>query len=104
MKKSNLVKVIKFHKHLIRDFKRGINFYEMIKNEDKILLGFSGGKDSTSLAFLLKYFQLIGQKKFSFECVLINYGTEKENYDKQKKNLEKFDIKVNVFETKICKI
>lgn len=104
MKKSDLVKEIKFHKHLLRDFKKGINFYHMIEDGDKILLGFSGGKDSTTLAFLLKYFQLIGQKKFSFETVTINYGMEKENYEKQKKQLEKFDIKTNLYETKIFEL
>ena len=104
MKKKDLTKELKFHKHLLRDFKRGINFYEMIEDGDKILVGFSGGKDSTTLTFLLKYFQLIGQKKFSFETVTINYGMQKENYEKQKENLEKFEIKTNLYETKIFEL
>lgn len=104
MKKSDLLKEVNFHKHLIRDFKRGVNFYEMIQDGDKILVGFSGGKDSTSLALLLKYFQLIGQKKFTFETVTINYGMEKEDYEKQKKQLERFDIKTNLYETEIFEL
>jgi tRNA 2-thiocytidine biosynthesis protein TtcA len=104
MKKSDLTKEIKFHKHLLRDFKRGVNFYNMIEDGDKILVGFSGGKDSTSLAFLFKYFQLIGQKKFSFETVTINYGMEKENYERQKETLERFDIHTNLYETQIFEL
>ncbi len=105
MRKKDLLKEIKFHKHLIRDFKQAIYHYEMIEDGDKILLAFSGGKDSTTLALLLKYFQLSSPIKFDFEAVTIKYNMgEMENYQKQIDNLKKFDIKASIYDTSIFEI
>ena len=104
MKKKDLVKEIKFHKHLLRDFKKAVYKYEMIKDEDKILLGFSGGKDSTTLALLLKYFQLTSNINFEFKAVIIKYGMLTENYNKQIKQLKKFEIDCEIYNTKIFEI
>jgi tRNA 2-thiocytidine biosynthesis protein TtcA len=84
MNKKELLKEIRFHKHLIRDFKKAVYHYEMIQEGDKILLAFSGGKDSTALALLLKYFQLSSPFKFDFEVVTIKYNMgPMEEYQKQ---------------------
>lgn len=105
MNKKELLKKIIFHKHLIRDFKKAIYHYQMIQEGDKILVGFSGGKDSTTLALLLKYFQLSAPFKFDFETVTIKYGMGKmESYQKQIEQLKKFDIKTNLYETSIFEI
>lgn len=103
MNKKELTKEVKFHKFLIKDFKKAVNDFEMIENGDKIILGFSGGKDSTTLALLLKYFQTIGQKKFEFIACAINYGMPGESYKKQIEKLKSFGIeaveyKTNIFE------
>jgi tRNA 2-thiocytidine biosynthesis protein TtcA len=105
MRKKDLVKDISFHRHLLRDFKKGLFYYDMIENGDNILLGFSGGKDSTSLALLLKYYQLTGDKKFTFEAVTIRYGiSEVENYKKQVQQIEKYGIKTTVYDTSIFEL
>ncbi len=101
MKKKDLVKKIKFDRHLLKKFKEAIYHYDMIKEGDNILLGFSGGKDSTALALLLKYFQLTTNIKFSFQTVVIDYGMDTEDYQKQVENLKKFDIETNIFKTEI---
>ncbi len=105
MKKKDFLEEIKFHKFLIKDFKRAIHFYKMINDGDKILLGFSGGKDSTTLAMLLKYFQITSPIKFDFETVTIKYGMgEMEKYEVQRQQLEKMGIKTNLVESPIFKL
>ncbi len=105
MKKKDLIKEIKFDRSLIKKFKKAVFHYEMIKEGDKILIGFSGGKDSTTLAFLLKYFQLTSGINFDFETVTVKYGMgEMENYNKQIEQLKNFEIKANIFETEIFEI
>ncbi len=104
MKKKDLLQEIKFHKHLLRDFKKAIYQYNMIQDGDKILLGFSGGKDSTTLALLLKYFQLTTKINFEFKAVTIKYGLPAENYQKQIKQLQKYKINCEVYDTKIFEI
>ncbi len=105
MRKKELLKELTFHKHLLRDFKKGIYHYEMIEDGDNILLAFSGGKDSTALALLLKYYQLTGQKKFTFSALTISYGMgQAENYQKQINQLKKYDIPAEIFDTNIFQL
>lgn len=105
MRKKELLKEITFHKHLLRDFKKGLYEYEMIENGDHILVGFSGGKDSTALALLLKYYQLTGNKKFTFSAVTIKYGMgPMENYQKQVDSLKKYDIDAEIYDTSIFEL
>jgi tRNA(Ile)-lysidine synthase TilS/MesJ len=56
-------------KKLIKPVSQVIKKYNLIDEGDKILLGFSGGKDSTALAFLLKYFQKYHQKSLYLKLV-----------------------------------
>ncbi|PID83510.1 tRNA 2-thiocytidine(32) synthetase TtcA [Candidatus Campbellbacteria bacterium] len=104
MNKKELTKEIKFHKFLIKNFKKAVNDFEMIQNGDKIILGFSGGKDSTTLALLLKYFQTLGQKDFEFIACVVNYGMEGESYQKQIDQLKRFDIEVLEYKTEIFEL
>ncbi len=48
--------------------------YELIKEGDKILVGFSGGKDSLTLIHTLKRMQKHAPFKFEFKAVTITYG------------------------------
>ncbi len=48
--------------------------YELIKDGDKILIGFSGGKDSLTLIHTLKRMQSKAPFKFEFKAVTITYG------------------------------
>ncbi len=103
-RKKDLLEEIKFKKHLLKKFKEAVFKYEMIKDGDKILVGFSGGKDSTALVLLLKYLQLTAGIDFDFETVTINYGMTGETYKKQIKKLEKFHIKTNEVKTEIFEL
>ena len=48
--------------------------YELIRENDRVLLGLSGGKDSLTLAHILKHRQRVMPFKFEFLAVTINYG------------------------------
>lgn len=48
--------------------------YAFFEEGDKILLGLSGGKDSITLAHILKHFQKVSPKKWEFKAVTLSYG------------------------------
>lgn len=48
--------------------------YDLIKEGDKVLVGFSGGKDSLTLIHTLKRMQSKAPFKFEFKAVTITYG------------------------------
>lgn len=48
--------------------------YDLIKEGDKVLVGFSGGKDSLTLIHALKRMQKKAPFKFEFKAVTITYG------------------------------
>lgn len=48
--------------------------YEMFEENDKILLGLSGGKDSLILSHILNHFQKVSPKNWKFKAVTVDYG------------------------------
>lgn len=66
--------MIDISKRLLRTVGRTNARYELIREGDKILLGLSGGKDSLSLAHLLKHMQRVAPFDFEFKAVTIAYG------------------------------
>lgn len=52
--------------------------YGLIGKGDKILLGLSGGKDSLSLAHILKHMQKVAPFDFEFKAITIAYGMGEE--------------------------
>ncbi len=52
--------------------------YGLIKEGDKVLVGFSGGKDSTTLIHSLKYLQKVAPFDFEFKAVTVTYGMGEE--------------------------
>ncbi|PIE72524.1 MAG: tRNA 2-thiocytidine(32) synthetase TtcA, partial [Deltaproteobacteria bacterium] len=67
---------MKFSKPLTREFAQSVIKYGLVQENDRILLGFSGGKDSFALAFLLKRMQRVGFKNFSFKALSVVYDDE----------------------------
>lgn len=66
--------MIDISKRLLRIVGRTNARYGLIKEGDKILLGLSGGKDSLSLAHLLKHMQRVAPFDFEFKAVTVAYG------------------------------
>jgi tRNA(Ile)-lysidine synthase TilS/MesJ len=74
--------------------------YGLIKEGDKVLLGLSGGKDSLTLAHILKHIHSVAPFDFEFKAVTISYGMG-ENFDALIKHCKEHEIPHEIYETKI---
>ncbi len=77
--------------------------YELIKEGDKILVGFSGGKDSLTLIHTLKRMQSVAPFNFEFKAVTITYGMG-ERVEFLAEHCKKYDIEHEIVDTQIFDI
>ena len=91
----------KFHKQLFSKFARAINTYELVKEDDKIAVCISGGKDSMLMAKLFQ--ELKRHDKFPFELVFLvmDPGYNRENREAIENNARMMEIPINIFESDI---
>ena len=103
MKEKELKRSIlkRFRKEIWSKFVKAVKEYELIKPNDKIAVCISGGKDSFLLALCMQELCNNGQFHFDLEFIVMNPGYNEENLNKIKENLELFNIKAHIFETKI---
>ena len=62
----------KYNRMFLRDVRDTIETYKMIKSEDRVAVGLSGGKDSVFLLFVLKLIQLTAIKDFTITGITID--------------------------------
>lgn len=67
---------VKPPKSLLRQVGKAIGAYQLIRADDRILLGLSGGKDSLTLLHLLRHFQRHAPIRFSLAAVTIDPQSE----------------------------
>ena len=77
--------------------------YDLIKEGDKVLIGFSGGKDSLTLIHALKRMQQKAPFKFEFRAVTITYGMG-EDVQFLADHCKEHDIDHEIVDTKIFDI
>jgi len=77
--------------------------YDLIKEGDKVLVGFSGGKDSLTLIHTLKRMQQKAPFKFEFKAVTITYGMG-ERVQFLSDHCKKHEIDHEIVDTKIFEI
>ena len=93
-----------FHKEIWSKFVKAIKNYELISENDRIMVCISGGKDSFLMA---KCFQeILRHRKMHFEIVFVvmNPGYTKKNLQKIKNNAELLNIPIEIFDTDIFKV
>lgn len=95
-----LEKLLKISKKLLRQTGRTIAQYQLIEERDKILLGLSGGKDSLSLAHVLKHMQRVSPCKFEFKALTVAYGMG-EKFDALSAHCKEYGIEHEILDTKI---
>ncbi|MCB4765768.1 MAG: tRNA 2-thiocytidine biosynthesis TtcA family protein [Sulfurovum sp.] len=78
--------------------------FRLIKENDKVLVGLSGGKDSLALIHALKHIQKHAPFNFEFEACTIKYGMPSERYDYLNEHCKEYGIKHTVYETRIFDI
>lgn len=94
----------KFRKPIWRKFIKGIQKYELIKENDKIAVCISGGKDSMLLAKLMQELQKHGQYPFELIFLVMNPGYNEINFQNIVRNAKILNIPITVFETEIFDI
>ena len=96
--------VKKFRKTIWVRFIRAINEYKLIEENDHLMICISGGKDSMLLAKCIEELQRHSQIKFNAEYVVMNPGYKEENLNLLKENLEKLNIKAEIFDSDIFSV
>lgn len=94
----------KYKKTVWRQFTKGINEYELIKDGDKIAVCISGGKDSMLLAKLMQELKKHGRNNFEVEFLVMNPGYNEENWTIIENNAKLLGIPIQVFHTEIFDI
>ena len=91
----------KFRKEIWSRFVKAVQDYELIKENDHIMICISGGKDSFLLAKCIQ--ELIRHGKFKFEAtyVVMNPGYNKANLKLIIENAKKLNIPIQMFESDI---
>ncbi|MBR3117057.1 MAG: tRNA 2-thiocytidine biosynthesis protein TtcA [Bacilli bacterium] len=93
--------ITKFRKEIWSKFVKGVQEYKLIKENDKVMVCISGGKDSFLMAKCIQ--ELIRHGKFKFEArfVCMNPGYNDYNLQYIKDNAKLMDIPIEIFESDI---
>ena len=95
--------MIEISKKLLRIVGQTNAKYKMFEENDRILLGLSGGKDSLNLAHILKHFQSVSPQNWDFKAVTLSYGMG-ENFDYLKTPCKEHDIAYEVIDSEIFEL
>ncbi len=95
--------MIEISKKLLRIVGQTNSKYKMFEENDRILLGLSGGKDSLNLAHILKHFQSVSPQNWDFKAVTLGYGMG-ENFDYLKTHCKEHDIDYEVIDSEIFEL
>jgi len=94
----------KYRKEIWGKFVKAIKDFDMIKENDKIAVCISGGKDSFLMAKCLEELLRHGKFKYELEFIIMNPGYNQENINKIKENLKLLNLNAHIFETPIFKV
>lgn len=93
--------ITKFRKPIWRKFIKAVRDYELIKENDKIAVCISGGKDSMLLAKCLEELQKHGNVKFDLVYIVMNPGYNEQNNKKIIENAKELGIDIQIFKSDI---
>jgi tRNA 2-thiocytidine biosynthesis protein TtcA len=94
----------KFRKEIWKNFISAVVQYELIKENDKIAVCISGGKDSMLMAKCMQELQKHGKYHFDLEFLVMDPGYNQINRQTILRNAEFLDIPIKMFETQIFDI
>lgn len=93
---------LSFDKNITAKVVKGIAEFDLIKDQDRIVVGLSGGKDSTFLLIILKLFNLYFKKKFILEAVHVDPGFNNSDFSYFKKITSDLEVKLKIIKTNIA--
>src|SRR5574344_3026471 len=91
----------KYRKEIWSRFIKDVKEYELINENDKVMVCISGGKDSFLLAKCIQELTRHGKIHFDAKYVVMNPGYTKENLDMIINNAKKMNIDIEIFESDI---
>ena len=94
----------KYRKEIWSRFVKAIKEYKLIKENDKIAVCISGGKDSFLLAKCLEELKRHGQFKFDLEYLVMDPGYNEEILNKIYENARIMNINFNLFKSDIFEV
>ena len=98
----NLIK--KYRKNIWSKFIRAVQNYNLIEENDKIMVCISGGKDSFFLAKCIQEIKRHGKINFDAEYVVMNPGYNEKNKNLIIENAKTLNIPIKMFESDIFDI
>ena len=93
-----------YRKEIWSKFAKAINLYNMIEDNDSIMVCVSGGKDSFLMAKLFQELVKHGKHNFKVRYVSMNPGYNMINLKKIKENADKLNIPLEIFESDIFEV
>ena len=94
----------KFRTNFMSKFLKAIKIYELIKENDKIAVCISGGKDSFLMAMLFRELKKWSKIKFDVEYISMDPGYNEVNRKLIEENAKALDIPIKIFESDIFDI
>ena len=94
----------KFRKDIWSKFVKAVQEFELIKENDKIMVCISGGKDSFLLAKCIEELKRHGKYPFEAHYVCMDPGYNKQNRELIEKNAKILNINLEIFESDIFDI
>ena len=94
----------KFRKDIWSKFVKAVQEFELIKENDKIMVCISGGKDSFLLAKCIEELKRHGKYPFEVHYVCMDPGYNKQNRELIEKNAKILNINLEIFESDIFDI
>ena len=93
----------KYRKEIWSRFIRAVQNYNLIEENDNIMVCISGGKDSFLLAKCIQEIKRHGKINFNAHYVVMNPGYKEINKQLIIKNAEKLNVPIEIFESDIFK-
>ncbi len=93
--------ITKYRKDIWARFVKGVQDYELIQDNDKVMVCISGGKDSFLLAKCVQELERHGKTKFKAHYVVMDPGYNEYNKNYIIDNAKTLNIPIEVFESDI---
>ena len=91
----------KFRNDIWSKFVKGVSDYELIKENDNIMVCISGGKDSFLLAKCMQELQRHGKVKFNAHYVVMDPGYNEYNRSFIEDNAKTLNVPIEIFDSNI---
>ena len=91
-------------KRVLSYVRRGVDDYEMIKENDRIVVGVSAGKDSLTLLCALAELRRFYPQKFELCAVTVDMGFDGTDFSPIKKLCDELNVEYRIVPTQISKV